>query len=208
MVRFYLVSPMSVGTWLLTLWAICGTALLALWLAEARVPIPVQLRPLVPLAEEILSWITFVLSPLLIAYTGVLLSNTNQPMWVSVLLPTLFVLSAISTGLAATLLGATLLGKHIPHVFGRAGAILAGLEVVALIAFLFTVPAGVLISGPLSFWFWIGVVLVGLLIPVGLELWTLREKDTTLLVLASTWCVLLGGLILRALVVIGGQASA
>jgi formate-dependent nitrite reductase membrane component NrfD len=75
----------------------------------------------------------------------------------------------------------------------------------ALVGFLVTVPAGVLVAGPLSLWFWVGVILIGLLVPFELELGTLKVKGTTLLVLASTLCVLLGGLILRAVVVVGGQ---
>lgn len=204
LVRFFLHSPMSIGTWLLTLWAMCGVGLLVLWLAESEVPLLVILRPLAPLTR-ILSWVNFLLSPLLIAYTGVLLSNTSQSLWMTILLPSLFVVSAVSTGLAATLLVLALLGREIPHVFGRAGAIMAGLEILVLIGFLVTVPAGVLISGPLSLGFWIGVVLIALLIPFGLELWTLRAEETTPLVLASTWSVLVGGLILRAIVVVGGQ---
>jgi formate-dependent nitrite reductase membrane component NrfD len=202
--RFYPRSPMSIGTWLLTFWAICGVGLLVLWLAESEVAGFVGLRSLVPLTK-ILSWINFVLSPLLIAYTGVLLSNTSHPLWATVLLPVLFVVSAISTGMAATLLVSVLMGREIPHEFGRAGAILAVLEVLALIGFLVTVPAGVLVSGPLSVWFWVGVALIGLLVPFGLELWSLRAKARGVLVLASTLCVLFGGLVLRAVVVIGGQ---
>ena len=204
LVRFYPLSPMSIGTWLLTIWAISGVGLLALWLAESGVAGFVVLRRLVPLTE-ILSWISFVLSPLLIAYTGVLLSNTNEALWAAMLLPVLFVVSAVSTGMAATLLVSALMGKEVPHEFGKAGAILAVLEVLALIGFLVTAPAGVLITGPLSIWFWAGVALVGLLVPFGLELGTLRAKETTPLVLASTLCVLLGGFILRAVVVMGGQ---
>lgn len=203
-VGFYPISPMSVGTWLLALWAICGVGLLVLWLAESEVVGFVALRRLVPLTK-ILSWIAFVLSPLLIAYTGVLLSTTNIPLWATLVLPILFVISAVSTGLAATLLVSALMGKEIPHEFGRAGAILAVLEVLALVVFLVAVPAGVLITGSLSIWFWVGVVLIGLLVPFGLELWSLRAKARGVLVLASTLCVLLGGLILRAAVVIGGQ---
>jgi len=204
LVSFYPLSPMSIGTWLLTLWAICGVGLLVLWLAESEVVGFVALRRLVPLTK-ILSWINFVLSPLLIAYTGVLLSNTNVSLWATVLLPTLFGGSAISTGLAATLLVSALMGKEIPHELGRAGAVLAVLEALALVGFLVTVPAGILISGPLNLWFWVGVVLIGLLVPFGLELWTLKAKGTRLLALASTLCVLLGGFILRAVMVIGGQ---
>ncbi len=213
-VRFMPVSPMSLGSWILVLWSITGVALIALWFAEILEPaeqptdvfarVASMLRPLVP-ATEILVWIAFVLAVLLITYTGVLLSNTRIALWATVLLPALFVVSAIFTGTAAIRLVLTLLGKEIPEEFGKASLILAVLQAVALVGFLVTVPAGVLITGPVSIWFWAGVVLVGLLVPFGLEIGTLKLKVTTPLVLASTLCVLLGGLILRAVVVIGGQ---
>lgn len=213
-VRFMPVSPMSLGSWILVLWSITGVALIALWFAEILEPaeqptdvfawVASMLRPLVP-ATEILVWIAFVLAVLLITYTGVLLSNTRIALWATVLLPALFVVSAIFTGTAAIRLVLTLLGKEIPEEFGKASLILAVLQAVALVGFLVTVPAGVLVAGPLSIWFWAGVVLVGLLVPFGLEIGTLKLKVTTPLVLASTLCVLLGGLILRAVVVIGGQ---
>jgi formate-dependent nitrite reductase membrane component NrfD len=213
-VRFLPASPMSLGSWILLIWSITGVALIALWFAETVEPteqptdvfawVASLLRPLVP-ATEILAWIAFVLAVLLITYTGVLLSNTSVSLWTTMLLPILFVVSAVSTGLAATLLLLTLLGREIPHEFSQAGAILAVLEMLALVGFLVTVPAGVLVAGPLSLWFWVGVILIGLLVPFELELGTLKVKGTTLLVLASTLCVLLGGLILRAVVVVGGQ---
>ena len=144
------------------------------------------------------------LSVLLITYTGVLLSTTSRELWATVLLPVLFVVSAISTGMAATLLVAALLGREIPHRLGQAAAVLEVYEVVALIAFLIAVPAGVLISGPLSLSFWIGVILIGMLIPFGLGFTTWRTSPT-LHILAMTFSVLLGGLVLRAVVVVGGQ---
>jgi polysulfide reductase chain C len=213
-VRFYLVSPMSMGSWILLLWSIVAAALIALWFAELFEPeeghtdlfarVASWLRPLLPLVG-VLSWVEFVLSILLIAYTGVLLSSTSIALWATVLLPVLFVVSAISTGWAATLLVAALLRKEIPPEAGKAGAILAVLEVLALIAFLVAVPSGVLVAGSLSLWFWIGVVVIGLLVPFGLELWSVRTGEKTVLVLATALCVLLGGLVLRAVVVIGGQ---
>jgi formate-dependent nitrite reductase membrane component NrfD len=212
-VRFMPVSPMSLGSWILLLWSIIGVVLIALWFAEIFEPTeqPIDvfarvaswLRPLVP-AAEILSWVAFVLAVLLIAYTGVLLSNTSEAMWATVLLPVLFVASAVTTGMAAMMLVAILLGKEVPPRLGQAGTVLEILEVLALIAFLVSVPAGVLISGTLSLWFWIGVVGIGMLVPVVLELLTWRTSPP-LAVLASTLSILLGGLILRAVVVIGGQ---
>ncbi|GAF94852.1 unnamed protein product, partial [marine sediment metagenome] len=161
---------------------------IALWFAEILEPaeqptdvfarVASLLRPLVP-ATEILGWIAFVLSVLLIAYTGVLLSNTRIALWATVLLPALFVVSAIFTGTAAIRLVLTLLGKEIPEEFGKASLILAVLQAVVLVGFLVTVPAGVLVAGPLSIWFWVGVVLIGLLVPFGLEIGTLKLKVTT-----------------------------
>lgn len=211
----YPISPMSLGSWILFIWAVIGVVLIALWFAETAVSSEQLggfvgqgaslLRPLVP-AIKPLSWIAFVLAGLLITYTGVLLSATNQPLWAAaLLLPALFVVSAIATGTAALLLILALTGKEIPHEFSKAGAILAVVEALALIGFLATTPAGILITGPLSILFWLGVVLVGLLVPFWFELWTLRKEAIRSLVLTSTLYVLLGGLILRAVVVVGGQ---
>jgi formate-dependent nitrite reductase membrane component NrfD len=201
---FHPVSPMSIGTYVMALWSMSGAFLIVLWLAESEVPVFRLLRRLVPLTR-VLRWISFVLSPLVVAYTGVLLSNTNQPLWMTVLLPILFVVSAIFTGVAATRLVATLLKKDTPAELGQASIILAILQALALVGFLLTVPAGVLVGGSLALWFWLGVVLVGLVVPFVLEVLALKAKEAAALVLVSTVCVLLGGLALRAVVAIGGQ---
>lgn len=197
-------SPMSIGTWVLSAWSICGVILIALWLGEQRVPGFVVLKRFAPLAE-ILIWINFALSVFVITYTGVVLSNTNMPMWTTMFLPALFVSSAIFTGTAAIQLVSTLLGKDVPEEFGKASLVLAGIQVVALIGFLVTVPAHVLVGGPLTAWFWVGAVLIGMIVPFALELWTLRVQRTMPFVLSSTLCVLVGGLVLRAMVLLGGQ---
>ena len=189
---------------MLIVWSISGTCLIALWLAESGVPGFVLLRRLVPLTK-ILSWISFVFSPLVIAYTGVLLSNTNTPMWRTVMLPALFVVSAIFTGVAASRLVLTLLGKSVPDGLGKASIILAILVALALIGYLVTAPTAIIVSGSLAVWFWIGAVVIGLVVPVALELRAIKTKGATVLVVVSTLCVLLGGLALRAVVAIGGQ---
>ena len=212
-VRFLPVSPMSLGSWILLVWSVIAVVLIALWFAEAFeqeeqpkglfARVASWLRPFLPIVSVLL-WIEAVLSVLLITYTGVLLSTTSRELWSTVLLPVLFVLSAISTGLAATLLVAVLLGREIPHRLGQAAAVLEVYEVVALIAFLIAVPAGILISGPLSLWFWLGVIVVGILVPFALELATWRTSPRVL-VMTMAFSVLIGGLILRAVVVVGGQ---
>jgi formate-dependent nitrite reductase membrane component NrfD len=67
----------------------------------------------------------------------------------------------------------------------------------------------ILTIGALAPAFWVGVVLLALLIPLGLELrnWgkEIRGRATWLAVVVPSVCVLLGGLILRAVIVVGGQ---
>lgn len=240
--NLYPISPMSLGSWILLLWSLVGVALIALWFAKAFESIEEAnlfgtvasaLRPFLP-ALNALKWIACVLSVLLIAYTGVLLSATNKGLWANALpLPALFVASAILTGIAAILiLMSTAIGPSLRTLFGtvgeattseavttlgKAGAVVILIELVVLALYLLWIgflsgPAGaqaigVLLSGSLAVPFWGGVVVLGLLIPLALEanvLRTRKELPATVLV-ASALCVLFGGLILRMVVVIGGQ---
>jgi polysulfide reductase chain C len=203
-VMFFPGAPMSVGTYVLSLWIISGVGQLILWLAEDGVVGFVALRGLTWLTE-ILGWVSFLLSPLLIAYTGVLISATAIPLWATVLLPALFVASATFTGTAAVRFVAVLLGKAVPEGLGTASLILAGLQSLTLILFLIAVPAGVLLAGSMALWFWLGVVVVGLLVPAALDYQGLRAEGSTVLAMLSSLCVLAGGMVLRAVLVIGGQ---
>lgn len=238
---FKLVSPMSMGSWILLIWSITGLAMIALWFAEAFPPeeegffggLASLLRPLLP-SVKILGWIAFILATLLIAYTGVLLSATNRALWGGILLlPALFVASAISTGIAALLIiTSTKIGPFLRGLFGEVGriataeavtrlgeadAVVIVIELVVLSGYLiwlraFSTPdaalaAGLLISGSLSPFFWAGVILTGLLVPLALEFIALRDKRTAtpLTAVLSAICALFGGLILRAVMVFGGR---
>jgi protein NrfD len=240
--RFKLASPMSMGSWVLLLFAAIGIVMIALWWSRSFEPGEVRLtvlsglanviRPAAP-AVRVLAWVELVLAVLLIAYTGVLLSATNQPLWGGVLLlPALFVASAISTGLALlvlvfrTGLGGLLAilfggdGKPLPspmtHAMGISSLGLGIIELVVLAGYLawlvfFSTAAAagavaVLLTGAMSVIFWGGVVLVGLLIPLILELLSVRGREALVgSMLASASLVLLGGLFLRAAVLLGGQ---
>jgi protein NrfD len=242
--RFRLGSPMSMGSWILLLYALIGVVMIALWWATSFEPGEVRLTVISGLASlvrpaaglvGVLTWIELVLAVLLVAYTGVLLSATNQPLWAGVLLlPALFVASAVSTGMALlvlvmrtgmgglldTLFGGE--GKPLPsetlHHMGMTSLILGIIELVVLAGYLawlafFSTPAGasavaVLLTGPMSLVFWGGVVLVGLLVPLILELASLKGREAVIgSVLASATLVLLGGLFLRAAVLLSGQMT-
>ena len=235
-------SPMSMGSWILLLYALLGLVMIALWWARSFEPGEVRLTVISGLASvirpaaaavRVLAWIELVLAVLLVAYTGVLLSATNQPLWGGILLlPALFVASAVSTGMALLVLilrtgfGSLIdilfggEGESLPsealHTLGVSSLILGLVELAVLVGYLlwlafFSAAAGatavaVLLTGSMSLIFWGGVVLVGLLIPLILEFASLKGREAVVgSMLASAALVLLGGLFLRAAVLLGGQ---
>jgi formate-dependent nitrite reductase membrane component NrfD len=241
--RFRAASPMSMGSWILLIYALIGIVMIALWWStsfdpeKVRVPVySVVAKVIRPAARAlgVLDWIALVLAVLLMSYTGVLLSASNQPLWAStVLLPVLFVASAIFTGTALLLLVLkTGFGRLLDMLFGGEGkpipddtmdaivaatAIVGVVQLVVLVGYvvglagLSTAEAasevGLLTFGPLGFLFWGGVVLVGLVIPLVLLFASMRAGKEALVgsILASASLVLLGGFFLRLVVVLGGQ---
>ena len=242
--QFKLQSPMSMGTWILLLWVTIAVIIGALlWFQNnsARKAANRWRRVI-----GILGWANFVLSALLITYTGVLLANSSQPMWAgTVFLPPLFVASAVSTGLAILIVSAMIVNaigktgivkirKVLNYIFGtadwtvsnrniaqlaEADAIVIGVELVLLIAYVVglansgTAGTGeslqLLISGVLAAPFWLGVIIMAILIPFALDIanWgkQVEARGVWRAILASAMCVILGGLVLRAVITIGGQ---
>jgi formate-dependent nitrite reductase membrane component NrfD len=190
---------------------------------------------------DLLSGLNVIFAVLLTTYTGVLLAVSNQSMWAgSVLLPSVFVASAISTGIALLILGAMITNastearlalnqfsfakdwKISNHTIARLAEVDAGVIIVELLAlFGYGVwlansslegageSLSVLLTGPLAAPFWIGVVLMALLIPLWLDFanWgkQIESKAVARAIGLSSLCVIGGGLILRAVITIGGQ---
>lgn len=224
---------MSIGTYVVAAYAIIGTVMGVLWGLQ-RIELSDGALRSIKRVIEVLSWIALVLSVLVISYTGVLLSATNQPLWARVLLlPALFVASAIWTGIALILIVArTGLDRKVDRLLGGVGehtsegtmrtlsnasAIVGVIALVVLVGYLvwlagFSTPeaasaVGLLAFGPLALLFWGGVVLLGFLIPLGLQFASMRAGREALVgsTLASASLVLLGGFLLRLAVVLGGQ---
>ncbi len=240
--RFRPGSAMSMGSWILLLYALIGVVMIALWWSKSFEPEEVRLTVLSGLASVIrpaaralgvLSWIAFVLAVLLMAYTGVLLSASNQPLWASTfLLPVLFVTSAILTGTALLVLVLkTGFGRLLDMLFGGEGepvpdeavyalakamAIVALVESAVLVVYVvwlasFSTPAAVealryMVFSPLGLLFWGGAVLLGLIIPLVLLFPATRGREGIVgSVVSSAALVLLGGFFLRLVVVLSGQ---
>ena len=220
----YFDSPMSMGSWILVVWCIVAVALIILWLVEDAEPTDQPgragglvrfLRLFVPLTK-ILTWIELGFSVLMMTYTGVVLSASSQALWqTTFLLPALFVASATTTGVAALVVLAQLTKVRdsvaVKGGFGSALAVLLIVQLVLLAGYLIWLAAagqvGPLVSGTVGILFWIGVVVLGLLVPLGLELGSLRRQVEVrgIGMLASPVLILLGGFVLRGVVIVAGQ---
>lgn len=167
-----------------------------------------------------------VLAVCVAAYTGVLLGDAGVafPLWNMAVLPILFIVSAASTGIAVTLLITRLVAADeaaaLPWL-GKAGLVLPVLElalVIVLLAVAGTAGGSAaaaaaasvanLVSGPYAVAFWLGFVVIGLAVPFVLELMSRRGSQSKALPMAGEACVLVGGFMLRYLVIMAAVAVA
>lgn len=167
-----------------------------------------------------------VLAVCVAAYTGVLLGDAGIafPLWNMAVLPILFIVSAASTGIAVTVLITRLVAADevsaLPWL-GKAGLVLPVLELALVIVLLAVAgsaggaaaAAGAasvanLVSGPYAVAFWLGLVAIGLVAPFVLEFMGHRGSQSKALPMAGEACVLVGGFMLRYLVIMAAVAVA
>lgn len=162
------------------------------------------------------------------SYTGMLLGDAHLafPLWNPTILPVLFVVSAASAGFAVVVLAAHIMkapeleALHFTHVTGLALPLIeAVLIAVLLIATQATTGSGAaaaaasvanLVTGSYAAAFWLGLVLVGLLMPLALEL-AMRSKEEFshgAMPCVAECCVLVGGFMLRYLVIMAALPTA
>ncbi|MBI4788863.1 MAG: polysulfide reductase NrfD [Chloroflexi bacterium] len=241
-------SPMSIGTWLLTVFVLLSLAYAALWLPAPldnllRVPThPSHWRhftrwtPLTPAAirraRAVLAMIGFPLSLGVGIYTGILLGAIpSRPFWNTPMLAQLFLFSAMSSGTATVLLATALAGAR--HETGleaerrlliSTDVVLIVLEILMLIPFLLhhalstwssASSIELIFGGEYTLAFWVGVILLGILLPLAIEVYELfpvvlkqgAARYRLALSAASGVLVLAGGFLLRFVFVYAGQAS-
>lgn len=199
-------SWITLGTWILTLFVGSGI-LSSLFLTKVKVSEGVSSA--VQLIGGVLAFLTAI-------YTGILISVLNsKPLWYSPLIPWLFVVSALSTGVVAV--GILLLNRpeqrEVVDKIDRTDIPLIIAEIAIIAAFLATVGArdavANLIYGSLSAMFLGGVLLIGLLVPLGLSVYAVsaeKKKPVSPSVLTLGFvCVLIGGFVLRYAILLAGQ---
>ena len=202
-------SPMSFGSWVLLLFGAFAFLSFLAALAEAgrlRLPLVGALRT--GLLGRVFTALGALFGFLLAGYTGVLLSVTNRPIWADTnLLGLLFLISGISTAAALLVLLAQRRGAASPqsvHALSRMETWVTLLELVVLV--LLVVSLGAVAQAWLNAWgvlLVVGVVLVGILLPLALH-W--RHPLGRLSVPAAAVLALVGGFILRAVVVLSSEA--
>ena len=202
-------SPMSLGSWALLAFGIFSLIGFLSALAEAGRIRWLSARDLRPPGGvgSILAVIGGLLGFYVAGYTGVLLAVTNRPIWSDTpLLGMLFVVSAASISAALMMLLADRSHWRVPSLMAlhRMDAWVLVLEILVLIAVIISL-------GPVGrAWFnWWGVllfvtVLIGMVIP--LALYWRRSWLGDLNLTTSAALVLLGGFLLRLVIVFSSEA--
>jgi protein NrfD len=145
-------------------------------------------------------------------YTGVLVTGSSLVLWHNArLLGALFLLSAASTSYALLMLVLLRRGRAPEDVtiakLERADRWAIGMELVVLLAMLVLLGgiARPMVTGGFGVVFWLGVVVLGLCVPLLLHRIHWPRLDARGRAMASAMCVLFGGLLLRFVVVMSPQ---
>lgn len=174
--------------------------------------------PAVPRAATCIFGVAGIVAGIIVAaYTGVLLQSMASVLfWMNPLLPMLFCLSSLSTGIALVFLGLAFTDSRTPadHAvlwLARADVAVIVLELACLAAYMLVASGSsgakrsleALVSGELMWYFWIGVIVCGLIVPALLD-WFALWRNYRSQVLWVAALVLVGGLLLRICIVGAG----
>ncbi|WP_079508518.1 NrfD/PsrC family molybdoenzyme membrane anchor subunit [Mesobacillus jeotgali] len=144
--------------------------------------------------NKIIEYVGIVFAVATAIYTGFLIGVIGAvPLWNTAILPILFVVSALSTGIAGTMLGAAVVDKKVIHhvtSIKKTHLTLLVAEVFLIFTmFLITSSTNesasqsvsMLLSGEYSALFWIGLIAAGLVVPIiieGMELFNFKKLNS------------------------------
>lgn len=216
---FQITSPMSWGAWILIL------VYPALWL-NTLIRIPDRFRNKIPLFDKLsdiinqhpvaiknIGVLNMLLGTLLGMYTGVLLSSIGaRPLWNSAMLWMLFLVSGLSS--AAAFVHLITSDHYERQLLAKADNAFLTLELFVIGGFIsgLLTSSGVhieavhlILTGPFASAFWVFVIAAGIIIPLMIQLLAVNGKIKHTPV--APMMVILGGLILRFVIVYAGQYS-
>lgn len=211
-------SPMSWGAWILLL-------VYPVLLAGVALAPPRALVTRIPAAGRLARWAddarvqrglglaSIIAGVALGVYTGVLLSALGaRPLWSSGLLGPLFLVSGLSTGAAFAHLSSPVAAER--DQLARLDNTLIAVELGLIALYLIGLAAGseaqaaaarLVLGGPYTAVFWVGVVALGLLAPLAIQTLSVARRIAHTPI--APVLVLFGGLVLRFVLVFAGQAS-
>ncbi len=212
-------SPMSWGAWTLMLVTPLSMVWAAVYLKELipgwnwKFKIFDQLEVIVKKNMKPLAWAMMALAVILGVYTGILLSAFNaRPLWNTSILGPLFLVSGLSTGLAAII---WMSKSHMERtILTKIDIALIGVELFLIVHLFMGFLAGsavhieaaeLFLGGAFTTTFWGFVVILGLIVPATLEV--LELVGFKVPVWIPSFLILLGGLVFRFVMVEAGQIT-
>ncbi len=216
---FQIKSPMSWGSWILLL---VYPMLIANFFLHVPETITLRFSFLdvwskkiraVPDISRIVGWSNIIVGILLGIYTGVLLSSLGaRPLWNSSILGLLFLTSGLSVASAFVHLIARV--QYERELLAKADNLFLSAELVIIALFLIGLlsssevhiqSAMLLLTGPYAAVFWVFVILLGIVVPLIIQTRAVKHKVVHTPV--APIMVMIGGLILRFVLVSAGQFS-
>jgi len=238
MIHFKVASPMSWGTWILTivlfisiLWPLSfiedikkyfeenNKKRFAKWAGVVenltkKIPFLPKIIELTVKNRTVLAYVTFFLSIALGIYTGILLSSFNaRPLWNTSILGPLFLVSGVSTGAAAIMWISN--NKKEKTLFSKIDLVLIGVELTLIFLMFLGMAWGTEVYQQTAAMFLGGeftAVFWGVFVIMGLilpaVLETLELKGFHVPIAIPAFLILAGGLLFRVIMVVAGQISA
>lgn len=207
-------SVMWFGTYFLLIGTVVGAGLV---LRESGELLGYRFANLA-VVERVVTTLGFFFALIVVGYIGVLFAQTARSLWeATLLLPWVFIASALSTGIGLLIIALHIVPVSEPPtvlpILHRLLALFLGIDL-ALLALEIVWHAAVdfsavapLLIGAFSPVFWVGLVAIGLVIPLVVEWRNLRtgQFTTRAAALVAPTLVILGGLLLRYVIVFAGQ---
>ena len=215
-------SWISRGFFILSVLMVVGVVTVLLWVW------PFNVLDANPGARAVLEVIGLVFAIATCIYTGILIGIVvSRPFWNSPLLPLLFLISAVSTGIGGVFfitpiwLGIAGLAESkdmasFMSILAQVDLVLIIIEAIAVYLYLTVVldrapeAANLLIRGKLAGLFWGGFVVVGLIVPLIIEYFTYSMADSSVrmtMAFVAGVLLLFGGFLLRQLILAAGIRS-
>lgn len=212
-------SPMSWGAWTLMIITPLSFLWAASYIKEAipswKWPMSIMdnIENLIIRYRKPMAWAMMMLAVVLGVYTGILLSAFNaRPLWNTSILGPLFLVSGLSTGLAAIIwmskshyertilskIDLTLIGVELFLIIHLLMGFLAATQVQIEAANLF-------LGGDFTVTFWVFVIILGLILPAILEIFELAGYKIPLWI--PSLLILIGGFMFRLIMVEAGQIT-